>query len=61
MAMRFGVPEMTPGEIMQKVEALKSQHKEYYDDSLMHSLLQLAVEAKKAKYRQLYTVMLKFY
>ena len=57
MAMRFGVPEMTPDEIMQKVEALKSQHKEYYDDSLMQSLLQLAVEAKKAKYKQLYTVM----
>lgn len=56
-AMRFGVPEMTPDEIVQKVNALKEQGKEYFDDSLMSPLLQLAVEAKKAKYKQLYTVM----
>lgn len=55
-AIRFGVPEMTCEEIMQKVELLKSQGKEYFDDSLMAPLLQLAFEAKMAKYRHFYTV-----
>ena len=56
-AMRFGVPELTNDEIIQKVNELRDQGKDYFDDSLMSALLQIAVEAKKAKYKHLYTVM----
>lgn len=55
--MRFGVPEMDADEILRKVEELKDKGKEYFDDSLMSALIQLAVEAKKAKYKQLYKIM----
>ena len=47
--------EMTYDEIMQSVEKLKD--KDFYDNSLMPSLLQLALEAKKAKYKHKFTVM----
>ena len=40
---------------MQEVDKLKD--KDYYDNSLMPMLLQLNVEAKKAKYKQKFTVM----
>jgi hypothetical protein len=36
---------------------LKAKGREHFDDSLMEPLIQLALEAKKAKYKQLYTVM----
>lgn len=55
-ALRFySSEEMGIDEIMQKIEKYKS--KDYFDDTLMSQLLQLALEAKKAKYRQQYTVM----
>ena len=41
---------------MQKVEIFKQKGKEYYDDSLMTSILQLAYEAKRTKYKQFLTV-----
>lgn len=56
-SMRFGVPEMGMDEIIQRIERLKTQGKDYFDDSLMTPLLQMALEAKKAKYKQMYTVM----
>lgn len=56
-AMRFGVPELTAEEIQQKVEYLKEEGKEYFDDSLLQPMIQMALEAKKAKYKQFYTVM----
>lgn len=56
-SMRFGVPEYTDDEVLRKVEELKKEGKAYFDDSLMPALLELALEAKKAKYKQFYTVM----
>lgn len=56
-AVRFGTPDMEPKEIIEKVELLKTQGKAYFDNSMLEPLLQMAVEAKKAKYRQMYTVM----
>ena len=55
-AIRFGVPEMNEEEFMQKVEVLKQKDKEYYDDSLMTSILHLAYEAKRTQYKQFLTV-----
>lgn len=55
--MRFGVPDMGVDEIIEKVNELKAKGREYFDDSLMNPLLQLAVAAKQAKYKQLYRVM----
>ena len=55
-ALRFSPSDtMTADEIMQKVDERKG--KDYYDASLMPMLLQLALEAKKAKYKQKFTVM----
>ncbi|MGN0258395.1 MAG: hypothetical protein ACI4CA_08510 [Bacteroides sp.] len=56
-ALRFSVPQMDADAILSRVEQLKMQGKEYFDDSLMAPLLQLALEAKKANYRHLYNVM----
>lgn len=56
-AIRFGVPEMEPDEILEKVEKLKKEGKDYFDDSLMPALAQIALEAKKAKYKQQCIVM----
>lgn len=55
--MRFGVPDMEQNEIIKKVNELKAKGREYFDDSLIEPLLQLAVAAKQAKYKQLYRVM----
>ena len=55
--MRFGVPDMEANEIIKRVNELKAKGREYFDDSLMEPLLQLAVAAKQAKYKQLYRVM----
>lgn len=55
-AIRFGVPDISEDEFKQKVELLKQKGKEYYDDSLMTSILQLAYEAKRTKYKQYVTV-----
>lgn len=55
-AIRFSPSDtMSADEIMQEVDKLKD--KDYYDNSLMPMLLQLNVEAKKAKYKQKFTVM----
>ena len=49
-AIRFSPSDtMSADEIMQEVDKLKD--KDYYDNSLMPMLLQLNVEAKKAKYK----------
>lgn len=57
-ALRFGVPDMSEAEIRAKVMELKTKQREYQiDDSLMEPLIQLALEAKKAKYKHFYTVM----
>lgn len=55
-AIRFGTPEMTEEEFTQKVRILKQKNKEYYDDSLMAPILQMAFEAKRANYKQLLTI-----
>ena len=57
-ALKFGVPEMDEEEIRAKVMELKTKQREYQiDDSLIEPLIQLALEAKKAKYKHFYTVM----
>lgn len=57
-AMRFPTSEdLTSQEILQKVQQLKSQNKDYFDDSIMSSLIELALEAKKAKYKHMLMVM----
>ena len=56
-SLRFGVPDMSEEEIRAKVLELKTKGSEHFDDSLMEPLLQIALEAKKAKYKHLYTVM----
>lgn len=56
-ALRFGAPDMSETEIRAKIQELKTKGNEHFDDSLMEPLLQLALEAKKAKYRHVYTVM----
>lgn len=55
-SLRLVLPDtIDADEIMQKANELKD--KDYYDNSLMPMMLQLALEAKKAKYRQPFTVM----
>lgn len=56
-ALKFSFPEMEKDEILEKVSQLKKENKEYFDDSLMPALLEMALEAKKAQYKQQYTVM----
>lgn len=56
-ALRFGVPDMSEEEIRNAVERLKEKNPEHFDDSLMGPLLVIALEAKKAKYKHMYTVM----
>ena len=55
--MRFGVPEMERDEILRKVQALKDKKRDYYDDTLMGSLLEVLYAQKQAKYKGHYTVM----
>ncbi len=55
--LRFGTPNMDADEVLRKVELLKTKGVEYFDDSLMQPLLSLAVEAKKANYKQRFTVL----
>ena len=55
--LRFSAPLMGADEIRQRLQQLKEQGKEYFDDSLMAPLLQLALEAKKANYKYFYNVM----
>lgn len=58
LALRFPSSyEMSDEEVMRKVEELKTEGKDYFDDSLIPSILAMASEAKKAKYKGLYTVM----
>ena len=56
-ALRFSAPDMSETEIRAKIQELKAKGIEHFDDSLMEPLLQLALEAKRAKYRHIYTVM----
>lgn len=56
-ALRFGVPDMSEQDFKSKIQELKTKNHEHFDDSLMEPLLQLALEAKKGKYRQIFTVM----
>lgn len=54
----FGTPEdLTESEILQRVDRLRGEGKEYFDDSLMSHLLPMAMAAKRDKYKSLYTVM----
>ena len=54
----FGTPEgLTESEIRERVEQLRGEGKEYFDDSLMSHLLPMAMAAKRDKYKSLYTVM----
>lgn len=57
-ALRFCVPDMSEAEIRAKIAELKTKERDYeVDDSLIEPLIQLALEAKKAKYKYFYTVM----
>lgn len=56
-SMRFGVPDMEKEEILRRVEELKSKNRDYFDDSLMGSLLDVLMAQKQAKYKGHYTVM----
>lgn len=57
-AMQFSSTyEMPDDEILRKVQSLKKEGKDYFDDSLIPSILAMATEAKKAKYKQKYRVM----
>ena len=56
-SMRFGIPQMDKEEILRKVEELKSKNRDYFDDSLMGSLLDVLMAQKQAKYKGHYTVM----
>ena len=54
----FGTPEgLTEGEILERVGQLKTEGKDYFDDSLMSYLLPMAMAARRDKYKSLYTVM----
>lgn len=57
-AIRIGsLPDMTRDEMMEKVEELRQKGRDYYDDSLMAPLLQLALEAKRDKYKYTQSIM----
>ncbi len=53
----FGVPEMDVEEILKKVAELKAKNRDYFDDSLMPSLIQVLIAQKQAKYKGRYMVM----
>ena len=54
----FSAPEgLTESEILQRVDRLRGEGKEYFDDSLMSLVLPLALAAKRDNYKSLYTVM----
>ena len=56
-SLRFGVPQMDKEEILRRVDELKSKNRDYFDDSLMGSLLDVLMAQKQAKYKGHYTVM----
>jgi len=56
-ALRFVPPQIEKQELMERCEVLKSKGRTYYDDSLMASLWEVMNEAKKAKYKPLYTII----
>jgi hypothetical protein len=55
-AIRFSTPEMSEEEFAEKLKLFKQKNKDYFDDSLMTSILQMAYEAKRANYKQLLTI-----
>lgn len=56
-ALRFGLPDMGRDEILQMINDLRSKEREYFDDSLMGSLLDILYAQKQAKYKGRYMVM----
>lgn len=57
-SMRFSSPDaLSADEILQKVEVLKNQGKDYFDDSLMKPIIEMALAAKQDKYHQSVSVM----
>lgn len=54
--MLFNVPDMSKEEMLKRVADFKKQGRDYFDDSLMPSLLSLALAAKEGKYNQLFKV-----
>lgn len=54
--MLFNVPDMSREEMLKRVADFKKQGRDYFDDSLMPSLLSLALAAKEGKYNQLFKV-----
>lgn len=54
--MLFNVPDMSKEEILKRVADFKKQGRDYFDDSLIPSLLALALAAKEDKYNQLFKV-----
>ncbi len=56
-SLRFGIPDYDKDEILRMVSELKSKNREYYDDSLMGSLMDVLLAQKQAKYKGRYTVM----
>lgn len=56
-ALRFGVPDVGKDEILKKVEELKSKNRDYYDNSLMGSFVDIFLAQKIAKYKGHYTIL----
>ena len=56
-ALRFSTPDKSIAEIRALINELKAKKPQYFDDSLIEPLLQIAIEARKAKYKHFYTVM----
>ena len=48
--MLFSPPDMSEQEVMERLDDFKRQGKEYYDDSLIPAMLQMAAAAKEDKY-----------
>ena len=48
--------ELTEEEILNRVKTLEDQKKAYFDDTLMPAMIDLAVAAKEAKYKQVWKV-----
>ena len=48
--MLFSPPDMSEQEVMERLDDFKRQGKEYYDDSLIPAMLQMAAAAKDDKY-----------
>lgn len=56
-ALQFGLPDISRDEILQRINDLRSKERDYFDDSLMGSLLDILYAQKQAKYKGRFTVM----